>query len=112
MGVTAPLIHLANSAAVAHAPGTWETWCGPGLVLYGYHQSYDPPERSELQPGKCRCARRWRCARASFRCATLPAGQGVGYNERWVASRPSRVAVLSAGYADGLFRARSPIAAA
>src|SRR4029077_9682663 len=31
-------------------------------------------------------------------------GQAVGYNGRWVASRPSRIAVISAGYADGLSR--------
>ncbi|MER2509753.1 MAG: alanine racemase [Amaricoccus sp.] len=32
-------------------------------------------------------------------------GGGVGYGAAWVAPRPSRVATLSAGYADGLLRA-------
>ncbi|MEM9640839.1 MAG: alanine racemase [Pseudomonadota bacterium] len=32
-------------------------------------------------------------------------GESVGYGAAWVAKRPSRIATLSAGYADGLFRA-------
>jgi alanine racemase len=34
----------------------------------------------------------------------LAAGQGVSYNWRWKASKPSVVAVLPCGYADGLPR--------
>lgn len=32
-------------------------------------------------------------------------GESVGYGAAWTAARPSRIAVLSAGYADGLIRA-------
>ena len=32
-------------------------------------------------------------------------GAMIGYNARWTAARPSRIAVISAGYADGLMRA-------
>lgn len=35
-------------------------------------------------------------------------GETVGYSNAWTAQRPSRIATLSAGYADGLFRALSP----
>lgn len=34
-------------------------------------------------------------------------GESVGYGATWVAKRPSRIATLSAGYADGLIRAMS-----
>lgn len=37
----------------------------------------------------------------------LDAGEVVGYANSWQASRPSRVATLSAGYADGLIRSMS-----
>ena len=37
----------------------------------------------------------------------LPPGARVGYNARWTATAPSRVAVLAAGYADGLVRVLS-----
>lgn len=36
---------------------------------------------------------------------TVAAGEGVGYGATWVAKRPSRIATLAAGYADGLLRA-------
>ena len=35
----------------------------------------------------------------------LEPGETVGYGNTWVARRPSRIATLSAGYADGLIRA-------
>jgi alanine racemase len=104
LGISPPLIHMANSAAVASRPQTWATMIRPGLVLYGYHQSYEPPEltaqtnaKLPLQPALALRARL-----ISLR-DTAP-GQAVGYNGRWMAQRPSRVAVISAGYADGLPR--------
>jgi alanine racemase len=104
LGITAPLVHMANSAAVALRPGTWGNMVRPGLVLYGYHQRYEPTERTaeanvalQLRP-----ALALRSRIISLR--DVATGQGVGYNHRWIASRPSRVAVLAAGYADGLPR--------
>ncbi len=35
---------------------------------------------------------------------SVPSGASVGYNASWVAKRPSVVAVLSAGYGDGIHR--------
>lgn len=105
LGVSAPLVHLANSAAVASRPETWGNMVRPGLVLYGYHQSYEPPEltvqtnaKLPLQPALALRAR-------LISVRDIAPGQAVGYNGRWVAQRPSRVAVISAGYADGLPRA-------
>ncbi len=104
LGISPPLVHMANSAAVASRPQTWASMVRPGLVLYGYHQSYEPPELTAqtnanlpLQPALALRARL-----ISLR-DTAP-GQAVGYNGRWIAQRPSRVAVISAGYADGLPR--------
>jgi alanine racemase len=34
----------------------------------------------------------------------VPVGEGVGYGATWRAVRPSRIAILAAGYADGLPR--------
>ncbi len=38
----------------------------------------------------------------------LQVGETVGYGNSWTAQRPSRVATVSAGYADGLIRAMGP----
>jgi alanine racemase len=35
---------------------------------------------------------------------SVTSGVGVGYNASWVAKRPSQVAVLAAGYGDGIHR--------
>ncbi|OYX41334.1 MAG: alanine racemase [Rhodobacterales bacterium 32-67-9] len=37
----------------------------------------------------------------------VPPGETVGYGNSWTAARPSRIATLGAGYADGLIRAMS-----
>jgi alanine racemase len=35
---------------------------------------------------------------------SIPSGECVGYDASWVAQRPSHVAVLAAGYGDGIHR--------
>src|ERR1700685_2602122 len=47
----------------------------------------------------------WRARIISLR--EIPAGQAVGYGARFITSRPSRIAVINAGYADGIVRART-----
>ncbi len=37
----------------------------------------------------------------------IPAGASVGYNAQWRADRESRIATISLGYADGIFRSLS-----
>ena len=37
----------------------------------------------------------------------VPRGETVGYGAAWTASRPARIAIISAGYADGYLRAAS-----
>jgi alanine racemase len=99
------LMHMANSAAVGARPETWADMVRPGALLYGYHQFYDPPERRAEMETKLplRPALSLRARIVLMR--DVPAGAAVGYNARWTAARPSRLAVISAGYADGLLRA-------
>jgi len=105
LGITAPLVHLANSAAVVSRPSTWGNMVRPGLVLYGYHQQYEPSELNAEADRKMplRPALALRARLISLR--TVATGEGVGYNARWIAPRPSRIAAISAGYADGIPRA-------
>jgi alanine racemase len=102
--IQAPVVHLANSAAVVSRPETWADMVRPGLILYGHHQSYQPPERdadaAAMVPLRPVLSLRARII--SLR--DVAPGQGVGYNSRWVATRRSRVAVLAIGYADGFPR--------
>ncbi|MGA8222636.1 MAG: alanine racemase [Candidatus Acidiferrales bacterium] len=106
-GVSPGIVHMANSGAICARPSTWADMVRPGAILYGYHQSFDPPEKKKeimamipLQP----------CLSLRARIISLreiPAGQAVGYGARFVTNRPSRVAVINAGYADGVVRQRT-----
>jgi alanine racemase len=107
LGVSPGIVHMANSGAICARPTTYMDMVRPGAVLYGYYQSFDPPHKGEevrerlpIEP----------CLSLRARIITLrdvPAGQGVGYSARFVTERPTRVAVINAGYADGISRLRS-----
>jgi alanine racemase len=103
-GIDPGPIHLANSAGIASRPATWADMVRPGALLYGYHQWYVPPEiRGEMQKKlPLRPVMSLRARVLSVK--DVPAGSGVGYNWKFTAERPSRVAVLSAGYAEGVVR--------
>jgi len=104
LGIDPGIVHLANSAAIVARPETWADMVRPGAILYGYHPGYDPVEqRPEIEarlPLKPVMSLRTRII--SIR--NIPEGAGVGYNETFIAKRPSRIAVLAAGYGDGIHR--------
>lgn len=103
-GANPGIVHMANSAAIASRPETWADMVRPGALLYGYHQRYDPPEKlaevNEKLPLEPALSLRARVVLVR----ELPPGTGVGYNATFVTRRPSRIAVIPAGYADGLVR--------
>jgi len=98
------IVHMANSAAIVSRPSTWYHMVRPGAILYGYHQFFEPsalnPEMEAKLPVRPVLSFR---ARIISLKDVMP-GARVGYNARWTAASPSRVAVLAAGYADGLVR--------
>ncbi len=106
-GVSPGIVHLANSGAICARPSTWADMVRPGAILYGYHQSFDPPERKKEVMAKLplRPSLSLRARIISLR--DTPPGQSVGYGARFVTQRPSRIAVIAAGYADGIVRART-----
>jgi len=80
----------------------------PGLALYGLAPEFDPDFESE-EPPELAAARlqlqpvlAWKCRVASVR--SISAGAVVGYNGTFVATEPMRLALVAAGYADGLDR--------
>jgi len=84
--------HILNSAGILGF-GRWaQDLVRPGLMLYGV--SPLPEFQSELQPA---CT--WKTRVCLVR--ELPAGHGVSYGRRFVTRRPTRTALLAAGYADG-----------
>ncbi len=106
-GISPSTIHMANSGAICARESTWSDMVRPGAVLYGYHQGFEPAEvaanvKKDMQLKPC----------LSFRARIISlrevaAGEPVGYSAKFVADRPSRIAVIAAGYADGIVRQRS-----
>jgi alanine racemase len=96
------LVHMANSAAAIFRPETWMDMIRPGTILYGYHQRYNPcsMKADALRSVQLRPALSFRTRIIGLK--DVPVGSGVGYNARFRASRPTRIAVIAAGYADGL----------
>jgi alanine racemase len=104
LGVSAGTLHIANSAAIAARPETWADMVRPGALLYGYHPGFDPMERRFEFESKLALRPVMSLRARLLNVRSVPGGASVGYNASWVAKRPSRVAVLAAGYGDGIHR--------
>lgn len=107
LGISPGIVHMANSGAICARPSTWFDMVRPGATLYGYYQSFAPPQlmqeiRRSLPLEPCLSMR----ARI-ISIRDVPPGQGVGYGSRFVTEAPSRIAVINAGYADGIVRQRT-----
>ncbi len=107
LGIQPGIVHMANSGAICARPSTWADMVRPGAIIYGYYQSFDPPHKGQeirdrlpVEPSLSLRAR-------IITLRDLPAGQPVGYGARFVTERPSRIAVINAGYADGILRQRT-----
>ena len=96
LGITARARHAANSAALLRDERVWYDFVRPGLLLYGIV----PPPLSAtltLRPALSLHSR-------IVHVKGLRPGEGTGYGLKSVVNRPSTIAVVPAGYADGLDR--------
>lgn len=86
---------LANSAGVFMGPDYRFDLVRPGIALYGGGPSerHDPRIRpvATLQS-------------PVLQVRTVRPGESVGYGASFIAERPTRVAIIAAGYADGVLR--------
>ena len=92
--------HLANSAGTLQDPRFHLDMVRVGLALYGQSPAEHLGQDLALQPALAVKAR------VSL-IREVPSGSGVSYGHRFVTSRPSRLAVIAIGYADGVVRALS-----
>ncbi|MBB5721794.1 alanine racemase [Loktanella ponticola] len=92
-GITTPRSLSATGGMLLGADYHFDI-CRPGIGLYGGAPFKDsrPVVRLDLPVIQVRA---------------LDAGEVAGYGNSWQAARPSRIATVSAGYADGLLRAMS-----
>jgi len=105
LGISPGIVHMANSGAICARPGTWADMVRPGAILYGYYQSFDPPQKKQEVMGQVALQPCLSLRARIISLRNVPVGEGVGYAARFVTKRPSRIAVINAGYADGVVRA-------
>lgn len=94
---------LANSSGCFLGAGFGSDLARPGVVLYGVN-----PRPGQPNPMQATVRLRARI----LQVRAVPMGETVGYNGVWTAARPSRIATVSVGYADGYPRALTNRAAA
>jgi alanine racemase len=87
---------LSNSSGVFLGPSFLFDMVRPGAALYGINPT---PEADNPMQGVVELKAR------IVQIRNVERGESVGYGATWNARRPTRLAIVSAGYADGYFRA-------
>ncbi len=99
LGVRPALVHFSSTNAIAYPRrDAWLSLVRPGHAIYGYVS----PARGEAPPPVLMVtpALSWRTRIISVK--DVSAGSKVGYGGSFVTPSPMRLAVLAAGYADGV----------
>jgi len=95
-----PSKHIAASASLLLSPSMRFDAVRAGLALYGYH----PVPGADPNVGLRRVIT---LKTRVTRLLDVAAGETVGYGRTWEARRPSKIALLMCGYADGFRRSLS-----
>jgi alanine racemase len=94
LGIHPRVVHAANSAALLRDERVWYDFVRPGLLLYGV---VPPPLASTLALRPAMSVETRIVAVKGVR-----PGEGSGYGVKWTADSPRTIAIVPAGYADGL----------
>lgn len=97
-GLSPAVLHAANSAAVMRFERAHYDLVRPGIALFGVSPFADGDQT--LRPAM-------RIVSQIIALREIQAGRAVGYGGTWRAGRPSRIATIPMGYADGLSRGLS-----
>ncbi|MFA6059563.1 MAG: bifunctional UDP-N-acetylmuramoyl-tripeptide:D-alanyl-D-alanine ligase/alanine racemase [Taibaiella sp.] len=90
-----PLLHLVNSSGITRHPELYYDMVRLGIGMYGFDGS-DKIQNQLQHIGTLKTT--------IAQIKELPAGDTVGYSRKGKLDRPSRIATVSIGYADGYFR--------
>lgn len=96
-GIEIPIRHIANSAAILDLPDMHLNMVRPGIILYGLWPSDEVNQTLDLRPAMK--------FKAQVGCAkdVLP-HTSISYGRTYFTEKPSRIATLPVGYADGWSR--------
>ena len=94
-GVRLPMKTLANSASIMELPTVHFDACRAGIILYGLYPSNEVDRKQlDLKPVMS--------VKANIvHLKEVGVGFSVGYGRKFISERPSKIATLALGYADG-----------
>lgn len=95
LGLRSAKRHAANSAALLRDSRTWYDWVRPGLLLYGIVPPPMSATNLDLRPALSLTSR-------IVAVKGMRPTEGTGYALRWTPQEPRSIAIVPAGYADGL----------
>ncbi|MDR3247982.1 MAG: alanine racemase [Treponema sp.] len=98
-GIDPGIVHAANSGGVLYHPDSWFDMVRPGILLYGY-----PPSR-DATPVDVRPVMELHSNVVAIK--KMRKGESVSYGRTWTAPEDTLIAVVPAGYGDGLRRSLS-----
>lgn len=101
-GIEIPMRTFANSASVMELPSVYFDAVRPGIILYGCYPS-DEVDKSSLSLKPVMSVK----ATISH-LKDVPAGFSVSYGREFISKRPSKIATIALGYADGYPRPYAP----
>ena len=94
-GIEIPFRTLANSASIMELPTVHFDACRPGIILYGCYPS-DEVDVNQLS------IKPVMSIKANIvHLKDVPVGFSCGYGRKFIAERPSKIATIALGYADG-----------
>lgn len=97
-GLEIPVKHAANSAAIMEMPESHLDMVRAGISLYGLYPSHEVDRKKiSLQPAMSLKSR-------IVYLKKVPAGFKVSYGGTWETKKPTTIATVSIGYADGFNR--------
>lgn len=103
-GIDIPMRTLANSASIMELPTVHFDACRPGIILYGCYPS------DEVDINKLAIKPVMSVKANIIHLKDVPEGFSVGYGRKFISERPSKIATLALGYADGYPRPYSQYA--
>jgi alanine racemase len=90
-----PIRHILNTSGISNYPDAQYDMVRLGIGLYGV--SNDAEEQKQLENvGTLKSI--------ISQIRTIPAGESVGYGRRFMADKPTKIATIPIGYADGISR--------
>lgn len=94
-GIDVPMKTLANSASIMELPTTHFDAVRPGIILYGCYPSHEVDKNQlSLKPVMS--------VKANIvHVKDVPENFSVGYGRKYISDKPSRIATIALGYADG-----------